>query len=79
MVYFPNAPPRINPNFFSHLVPYAVVQMVGKVNVQVRNKETGKSSIIHLVRIKELREDLEENEDTAGMQQGQQQDMRARP
>jgi hypothetical protein len=32
-----------------------------------------------LDRIKELREDLEENEETAGMQQGQQRDMRARP
>jgi hypothetical protein len=53
--------------------------MVGKANAQVRNKETGKSSIIHLDRIKELREDLEENEETAGMQQGQQQGMRARP
>jgi hypothetical protein len=31
MVYFPNAPPRINPKFFSHCVPYTVVQMVGKV------------------------------------------------
>jgi hypothetical protein len=51
--------------------------MVGKVNTQVRNNETGKSSIIHLDRIKELRENLEENEETAGMQQGQQQDMRA--
>jgi hypothetical protein len=79
MVYFPNAPPRIKPKNFSHWVPYTVVQMVGKVNAQVRNKETGKSSIIHLDRIKEVREDLEENEDTAGMQQGQQQDMRARP
>jgi hypothetical protein len=47
MVYFPNAPPRINPNFFSHWVPYTVVQMVGKVNAQVRNNKTGKSSIIH--------------------------------
>jgi transposase InsO family protein len=73
------ATPRINPNFFSHWVPYTVVQMVGKVNAQVRNKETRKSSIIHLERIKELREDLEEKEETAGMQQGQQQDMRARP
>jgi hypothetical protein len=53
MVYFPNAPPRINPKFFSYLVPYTVVQMVGKVNAQVRNNETGKSSIIHLDRIKE--------------------------
>jgi hypothetical protein len=61
------------------LVPYTVVQMVGKVNAQVRNKETGKSSIIHLDRIKESREDLEENKETAGMQQGQQQGMRARP
>jgi hypothetical protein len=79
VVYFPNAPPRINPKLFSHWVPYTVVQMVGKVNDQVRNKETGKSSIIHLDRIKELREDLEENEKTAGMQQGQQQGMTARP
>jgi hypothetical protein len=79
MVYFPNAPPRINPIFFSHWVPYTVVQMVVKVNAQVRNKETGKFSIIHLDRIKELREDLEDNEETAGMQQGQQRDMRARP
>jgi glutamyl-tRNA reductase len=79
MVYFPNAPPRINPNFFSHWVPYTVVQMVGKVNAQVRNKEPRKSSIILWDRIKELREDLEENEETAGMQQGQQQAMRARP
>jgi hypothetical protein len=78
MVYFPNVPPRINPKF-SNWVPYTVVQMVGKVNALVRNKETGKSSIIHLDRIKELREDLKENEDTAGMQQGQQEDMRARP
>jgi hypothetical protein len=51
--------------------------MVGKVNAQVRNNKTGKSSIIHLDRIKELRENVEENEETAGMQQGQQQDMRA--
>jgi hypothetical protein len=77
MVYFPNAPPRIYPKFFSHWVPYTVMLMVGKVNTQVRNNETGKSSIIHLDRIKELRENLEENEETAGMQQGQQQDMRA--
>jgi hypothetical protein len=75
MVYFRNTPPRINPNFFSHWVPYTVVQMVGKVNAQVRNNEMGKSSIIHLDRIKELRENREENEETAGMQQGQQQDM----
>jgi hypothetical protein len=47
--------------------------------MRIRNKETGKSSIIHLDRIKELREDLEENEYTAGMQQGQQQNMRGRP
>jgi hypothetical protein len=53
MVYFPNAPPRINPIFVSHWVPYTVVQMVGKVNAQARNKETGKSSIIHLDKIKE--------------------------
>jgi hypothetical protein len=66
MVYFPNAPPRINPKIFSHLVPYTVVQMVRKVNEQVRNKETGKFSIIHLDRIKELGGDLEENEETAG-------------
>jgi hypothetical protein len=79
MVFFTNAPPIINPKFFSHWVPNTVVQMVGKANAQVRNKETGKSSIIHLDRIKELREDLEENEETAGMQQGQQQGMRARP
>jgi hypothetical protein len=43
-----------------------VVQMVRKVNEQVRNKETGKFSIIHLDRIKELGGDLEENEETAG-------------
>jgi hypothetical protein len=43
MVYFPNAPPRIYPKIFSHVVPYTVVQMVGKVNAQVRNNETGKS------------------------------------
>jgi hypothetical protein len=72
MVYFLNAPPRINPKFFSHWVPYTVVQMVGKFNTQVRNKETGKSTIIHLDRIKELWENLDENEETAGMQQGQQ-------
>jgi hypothetical protein len=77
MVYFPNAPPRINPKIFSHWVPYTVVQMVGKVNAQVRNNKTGKSSIIDLDRINELRENLEENEETAGMQQGQQRDMRA--
>jgi hypothetical protein len=76
MVYFPNAPPRINPTFFSHWVPYTVVQIVGKVNIQVRNNETGKSSIIHLDRIKELRENLEENEETEGMQQDQQRDRR---
>jgi hypothetical protein len=76
MVYFPNAPPRINPKLFSHWVPYTVVQMVGKVNAQVRNNETGKSSIIHLDRIKELKENLEENEETEGMQQHQQRDRR---
>jgi hypothetical protein len=53
MVFFPNAPPRIKPKFFSHWVPYTVVQMAGKVNAQVRNRETGKSSIIHLDRIRE--------------------------
>ncbi len=75
MVFMPNAPPRINPKFFSHWVPYTVVQMVGKVNAQVRNRETGKSSIIHLDRIRELRENLEEEEDeTGGMQQHQQRD-----
>jgi hypothetical protein len=74
MVYFPNAPPRIKPKIFSHWVPYTVVQMVGKVNAQVRNNETGKSSIIHLDRIKELKENLEEDEETEGMQQHQQQD-----
>jgi hypothetical protein len=76
MVYFPNAPPRINPKFFSLWVPYTVVQMVGKVNAQVRNNETGKSSVIHLDRIKELRENLEEDEETEGMQQDQQRDRR---
>jgi hypothetical protein len=76
MVYFPNAPPRINPNFFSHWIPYTVVQMVGKVNAQVRNNETGKSSIIHLEGIKELKENLEEDEETEGMQQHQRQDRR---
>jgi hypothetical protein len=76
MVYIPNTPPRINPKFFSHWVPYTVVQMVGKVNAQVRNNKTGKSSIIHLDRIKELRENLEEDEETAGMQQDQQRDRR---
>jgi hypothetical protein len=50
--------------------------MVGKVNAQVRNNKTGKSSIIHLDRIKELRENLEEDEETEGMQQDQQQDRR---
>jgi hypothetical protein len=75
MVFFPNAPPRINPNFFSHWVPYTVVQMVGKVNAQVRNRETGKLSIIHLDRIRELKETLEEDEEeTEGMQQHQQRD-----
>jgi alkyl hydroperoxide reductase subunit AhpF len=78
MVYFPNAPTRINPNFFSHWVPYTVVQMMGKVNTQVRNNETGKSSIIHFNRIKELRENWKkENKETAGMQQDQQRDRRA--
>jgi hypothetical protein len=43
--------------------------MVGKVKAQVRNNETGKSSIIHLDRIKELKENLEEDEETEGMQQ----------
>jgi hypothetical protein len=76
MVYIPNTPPRINPKFFSHWVPYTVVQMVGKVNAQVRNNKTGKSSIIHLDRIKELRENLEEDEETEGMQQDQQRDRR---
>jgi hypothetical protein len=76
MVYFPNAPPRINPKFFSHWVPYTVVQMLGKVNVQVRNNEMGKSSIIHLDRIRELKEKLEEDEETEGMQQHQRQDRR---
>jgi hypothetical protein len=38
--------------------------MVGKVNAQIRNNETGKSSIIHLDRIKELQENLEEDEET---------------
>jgi hypothetical protein len=79
MVYFPNAPPRINPIFFSHWVPYTVVQMVGKVNAQVRNNKMGKSSIIHLDRIKELRENLEEDEETEGMQQDQQRDRRVSP
>jgi hypothetical protein len=75
MVYFPNAPPRINPKFFSHWVPYTVVQIVGKVNAQVRNRETGKSPIIHLDRIRELKEKLEEDEEeTEGMQQQQQRD-----
>jgi hypothetical protein len=76
MVYFPNAPPRITPIFFSHWVPYTVVQMVGKFNAQVRNNKTGKSSIIHLDRIKELKENLEEDEETEGMQQHQRQDRR---
>jgi hypothetical protein len=76
MLYFPNARPRINPKFFSHWVPYTVVQMVGKVNAQVRNNETGKSSIIHLDRIKELKENLEEDEETEGMQQHQRRDRR---
>jgi hypothetical protein len=76
MVYFPNAPPRINPKNFSHWVPYTVVQMVRKVDAQVRNNETGKSSIIHLDRIKELKENLEEDEETEGMQQHQRQDRR---
>jgi tRNA(Ile2) C34 agmatinyltransferase TiaS len=76
MVYFPNPPPRINPKFFSHWVPYTVVQMVVKVNAQVSNNETGKSSIIHLDRIKELRENLEEDEQTEGMQQDQQRNRR---
>jgi hypothetical protein len=31
MVYFPNAPPRINPKIFAHWVPYTVVQMVEKL------------------------------------------------
>jgi hypothetical protein len=75
-VYFANAPPRINPKFFSHWVPYTVVQMVEKVNAQVRNRETGKSSIIHLDRIRELKEKLEEDEETEGMQQHQRQDRR---
>jgi hypothetical protein len=76
MVYFPNPPPRINPKFFSHWVPYTVVQMVGKVNAQVRNNKTGKLSIIHLDRIKELKEHLEEDEETEGMQQHQRRDRR---
>jgi hypothetical protein len=76
MVYFPNTPPRINPKFFSHWVPYTVVQMVGKVNAQVRNNETGKSSIIYLDRIRELKEKLEDDEETEGMQQHQRQDRR---
>jgi hypothetical protein len=51
--------------------------MVGKVNAQVRNRETGKSSIIHLDRIRELKENLEEEEEEAeGMQQHQRQDRR---
>jgi hypothetical protein len=48
--------------------------MVGKVNSQVRNRETGKLSIIHLDRIRELKEKLEEDEETEGMQQDQRQD-----
>jgi HSP90 family molecular chaperone len=52
-----------------------VVQMVGKVNAQVRNRETGKLSIIHVDRIRELKENLEEEEEeTKGMQQQQQRD-----
>jgi hypothetical protein len=75
MVFMPNAPPRINPKLFSHWVPYTVVRMVGKVNAQVRNRETGKSLIIHLDRIRELKENLEEDEEeTEGMQQHQQRD-----
>jgi hypothetical protein len=76
MVYFPNAPPTINPTFFSHWVPYTVVQMVGKVKAQVRNKDTGKLSIIHLDRIRELKENLEEDKETEGMQQHQRRDRR---
>jgi hypothetical protein len=57
-------------------MPYTVVQMVGKVNTQVRNNKTGKSSIIHLDRIKELKENLEEDEETEGMQQHQRRDRR---
>jgi hypothetical protein len=50
--------------------------MVGKVNAQVRNNDTGKSSIIHLDRIRELKENLEEDEETEGMQQHQRRDRR---
>jgi hypothetical protein len=50
--------------------------MVGKFNAQVRNNKTGKSSIIHLDWIKELKENLEEDEETEGMQQHQRQDRR---
>jgi hypothetical protein len=53
-----------------------MVQMVRKVNAQVRNNETEKSSIIHLDRIRELKENLEEDEETEGMQQHQRQDRR---
>jgi hypothetical protein len=76
MVYFQNAPPRINLKNFLHWVPYTVVQMVGKVNAQVRNNDTGKSSIIHLDRIRELKKSLEEDEETEGMQQHQRRDRR---
>jgi hypothetical protein len=48
--------------------------MVGKVNALVRNKDMGKSSIIHSDRIRELKEKLEEDEETEGMQQHQRQD-----
>jgi hypothetical protein len=50
--------------------------MVGKVNAQVRNNKTRKSSIIHLDRIKELKENLEEDEETEGMQQHRRRDRR---
>jgi hypothetical protein len=64
IVYFPDAQPRIHPKNFSHWVLYTVVQMVVRVNAQVRNNETGKSSIIHMDQILELRDNLEENEET---------------
>lgn len=60
MVYFPNPPPGINPKFFSHWKRYTVVEMVGKVNALVRSLETGKTSVIHLDRIKALNESIDD-------------------
>jgi hypothetical protein len=65
LVYFPNVPPGINRKFYKQWREFNVLELVGPVNLKLREAPRKRAVIIHINRIRKLNEAETEIEEQA--------------